>query len=120
MVDSIRGNKGLQPLDPLKKTGKVDSSKSKDQSGKADFASELKQASQAATTAQAGSARQSAGSTPVQFSPMMQHLGKVSDEMDVERTAKLQELKQQIAEGNYQPDLKKVAASLLYFVAKGK
>lgn len=39
---------------------------------------------------------------------------------DPERTEKLQMLKQQIREGEYQPDLVKVAESLINFLSKNK
>ena len=122
MVDSIHGRKGPGPLEPLKRAQKADEAgKAKKGAGAADFAAELKNADR---TAQ-GPAKTAAGApqapiTGVQFSPVLHDLDKVRDAMDVERAAKVQSLKQQVAEGNYQPDLKKVAASLLYFVAKGK
>ncbi|MFA6686864.1 MAG: flagellar biosynthesis anti-sigma factor FlgM [Desulfuromonas sp.] len=37
---------------------------------------------------------------------------------DVARSARVAELKQQVAEGSYQPDLKKVAGSLVQFLAQ--
>jgi negative regulator of flagellin synthesis FlgM len=37
---------------------------------------------------------------------------------DVERSARVAELKQQVADGSYQPDLKKVAGSMLQFLAQ--
>jgi negative regulator of flagellin synthesis FlgM len=37
---------------------------------------------------------------------------------DVERSARVAELKQQVADGSYQPDLKKVAGSILQFLAQ--
>jgi negative regulator of flagellin synthesis FlgM len=36
----------------------------------------------------------------------------------VERSARVAELKQQVADGSYQPDLKKVAGSMLQFLAQ--
>lgn len=38
---------------------------------------------------------------------------------DTERTARVQELKEQIANGEYDPDLNKVASSLLKFLVNG-
>ena len=122
MVDSIHGRKGPGPLEPLKRAQKAEeTAKTKQGAGGADFAAELKNADRAAQgPAKAASGAPQAPVTGVQFSPVLHDLDKVKDAMDVERAAKVQSLKQQVAEGNYQPDLKKVAASLLYFVAKGK
>jgi negative regulator of flagellin synthesis FlgM len=36
------------------------------------------------------------------------------------RTERIQQLKAQIKEGSYEPDLKKVSASLLQFLVEGK
>ena len=44
----------------------------------------------------------------------------VAESMEVERSDKVAELKMQVADGSYQPDLKKVAASLLNFLAEGR
>ena len=38
---------------------------------------------------------------------------------DTERAARIQELKAQVASGEYQPDLNKVASSLLKFLING-
>lgn len=38
---------------------------------------------------------------------------------DAERTARVQELKAQVANGEYDPDLNKVASSLLKFLVEG-
>lgn len=38
---------------------------------------------------------------------------------DAERTARVQELKAQVANGQYEPDLNKVASSLLKFLVEG-
>jgi negative regulator of flagellin synthesis FlgM len=59
----------------------------------------------------------------VQFSAVLQdvHRAKESESaMSVERTAKVQALKAQIAEGSYKPDLHKVASSLLQFIVEEK
>ncbi|OQY18229.1 MAG: flagellar biosynthesis anti-sigma factor FlgM [Desulfobacteraceae bacterium 4572_35.1] len=44
----------------------------------------------------------------------------VAETQEAERTNKIAELKAQIADGSYQPDLKKVASSLLTFIAEGR
>lgn len=55
--------------------------------------------------------------------PVLNNSGYVADvdeTIAAERTAKIEELKLQVAEGSYQPDLKKVASSLLTFIAEGR
>lgn len=62
-------------------------------------------------------------SDKVAFSTVMQNVNQarqMSSPADVERTEKVQALKQQVAEGNYRPDMNKVASSLLRFIAEGK
>lgn len=59
----------------------------------------------------------------VQFSAVLQDVNKAketSSTMSTERAARVAELKAQVAEGSYKPDLKKVASSLLQFLAEEK
>lgn len=59
----------------------------------------------------------------VQFSSVLQDVNKAkatSQSGDAARTERIQELKAQIKEGSYEPDLKKVSASLLQFLVEGK
>ncbi len=59
----------------------------------------------------------------VQFSAVLQDVHKAKQgesTMGAERAAKVEALKAQVAEGSYQPDLKKVAASLLQFIVEEK
>ena len=59
----------------------------------------------------------------VQFSSVLQDVNKAkatSQSSDAARTERIQELKAQIKEGSYEPDLKKVSASLLQFLVEGK
>jgi negative regulator of flagellin synthesis FlgM len=44
----------------------------------------------------------------------------VSETQELARASKIEELKLQVADGSYQPDLKKVASSLLTFLAEGR
>ena len=44
----------------------------------------------------------------------------VTSAQDARRAARVNELKQQVASGNYQPDLQQVAASLLKYLANGE
>jgi negative regulator of flagellin synthesis FlgM len=59
----------------------------------------------------------------VRFSTVLQDVNKAkaaSQSGNTERAERVQQLKAQIAEGSYQPDLKKVSASLLQFLVEGK
>jgi negative regulator of flagellin synthesis FlgM len=64
-----------------------------------------------------------AGQDKVQFSSILQDVNKAkaaTQSGDVERAERIQQLKAQIKEGSYEPDLKKVSASLLQFLVEGK
>lgn len=59
----------------------------------------------------------------VQFSSMLQevsHAKGANSATNTDWSEKVRTLKEQIASGNYQPDLHKVAASLLRFLVEGK
>lgn len=63
------------------------------------------------------------GEDKVQFSSVLQDVNKAKGAAagsDVERAARVQELKAQIKEGSYQPDLQKVSASLLQFLVENR
>ncbi len=63
------------------------------------------------------------GADQVRFSDVLQDVHKTKQSestMGAERAAKVQALKAQVAEGSYQPDLKKVASSLLQFIVEEK
>jgi len=94
MVDKIYGGKGFGPLGTVNRPWKAGAGRKSGEAGKADrvdFSSALQQASKA----QAPSATQ-----------------------ETARAEKLQALKAQIENGTYQPDLEKVASSLLPFILK--
>jgi negative regulator of flagellin synthesis FlgM len=58
------------------------------------------------------------GVDQVKFSSVLQEMQRTQETSSVagtERAQKIQTLKEQIAEGSYQPDLEKVAASLVDF-----
>ena len=64
-----------------------------------------------------------AGEDKVQFSSVLQDVNKARGAAagsDVERAARVQELKAQIKEGSYEPDLQKVSASLLQFLVENR
>ena len=59
----------------------------------------------------------------VQFSSVLQDVHKAQamrGASSSERAERVQELKAQIADGTYEPDLQKVASSLLQFLVEGK
>ncbi len=63
------------------------------------------------------------GQDKVQFSSVLQDVNKakaVTQGNDVERAERVQQLKEQIKDGSYEPDLKKVSASLLQFLVEGR
>ena len=63
------------------------------------------------------------GTDQVQFSSVLQDVNKAQvakKSSDSARADRVQEIKAQIADGSYKPDLDKVASSLLQFMFKGK
>jgi negative regulator of flagellin synthesis FlgM len=63
------------------------------------------------------------GADQVQFSSVLQDVHKAQaakNGSNSERADRVQELKAQIADGSYRPDLDKVATSLLQFLHEGK
>ena len=95
MTEKINFGKGIGPVDALNKTRRVKTSQndeSKSVSDRVDFSSVLQEATKTKET------------TPV---------------VDQARAEKLQALKAQIDSGTYQPDLEKVAESLLKFIVEG-
>ncbi len=93
MVDKIIGGRGLGPLETVKRTGKPAAGQKSGSSDKVSFSSMLQEADKA----QASKAPQESA-----------------------RATKLQALKEQIDSGSYQPDLGKVAASLLPFIMEDR
>jgi len=64
-----------------------------------------------------------AGEDKVQFSSVLQDVHKAqaaTNTTSSERTERIAELKAQIADGSYEPDLNKVSASLLQFLVEGR
>jgi len=65
----------------------------------------------------------SSGEDTVQFSSILQEVNKAqasTPTTSTERAEKLQELKAQIQDGSYEPDLQKVSSSLLKFLVEGR
>lgn len=95
-INKIYGNNGIGPIDRTRTSNRV-----KEADGKTE----------------------SSGSDKVQFSEVLQQVNRAkeaSPSADVERAEKLQALKEQIEAGTYRPDTRKVAASLLKFIAGNK
>jgi negative regulator of flagellin synthesis FlgM len=72
---------------------------------------------------QADKKAEGTGLDKVQFSSVLQDVNKAkttTQSGDVERAERIQQLKAQIKEGSYEPDLQKVSASLLQFLVEGK
>ena len=67
-------------------------------------------------TAKTEGKEESSFSSALQGASAAQAAGKVEDP---ERAARVQELKAQVSSGQYEPDLNKVASSLLKFLAEG-
>ncbi len=94
MVDRIGGNKGFGPLGTIQRSGKTGAAKKSDSAQKGDrvdFSSALQNATKTRAT---------------------------GETQETARSEKLQALKAQIENGTYQPDLNKVASSLLPFILK--
>ncbi len=63
------------------------------------------------------------GEDKVQFSSVLQDVHKARNSgktTDTERMERIAEIKAQVANGSYEPDLNKVSASLLEFLVEGK
>lgn len=86
---------------------------------KVSFSSVLQQASQTQQLTPSVATQPLEGLNPALLN-VPAYVQDVSESQEAARTAKLEELKLQIAEGSYQPDLKKVASSLLTFLAEGR
>ncbi len=95
MSVEFRGVAGLGQIGNIKKTGKAQSD------------------------AKAGSTQ---GSDQVQFSSVLQDVNKAQAGADEnsDRAQRVAELKEQVANGSYEPDLNKVASSLLQFLMEDK
>ncbi len=80
----------------------------------------LKNAEKSQAGKKAGEAQ---GPDQVQFSSILQDVQKAqtsSGNIQAQRQERVQEIKAQIADGSYRPDLNKVAASLMQFILEDK
>jgi negative regulator of flagellin synthesis FlgM len=78
-------------------------------------------AAKGAQKAKSGKLDQAPPTDRVEFSAVLQQVGRpgeVSGSAAAQRAQKIAEIKAQVASGNYQPDLTKVAASLLKFISE--
>jgi negative regulator of flagellin synthesis FlgM len=96
MAIKINGDRGIDPLGGVRKSQKTQNVKGAEKrqtTDRVDFSSVLQEMNQAKeTTSTSGTARME----------------------------KVQALKEQVVSGNYRPDLRKVAASLLRFLVRGR
>ncbi|EAT15835.1 flagellar biosynthesis anti-sigma factor FlgM [Desulfuromonas acetoxidans] len=122
MTMRIDGDKGLIPQNSVKKTQQQQGAKDAEKgaaSDKVSFSSVLQQAGQTQETAAPLKAQPLEGlNAPLLNAPA--YVQDVNETQETARAAKVEELKAQIADGSYQPDLKKVAGSLLKFIAEGR
>jgi len=72
---------------------------------------------------EAGKTGEGSKASQVEFSSVLQDVHKAqsgSSTEETERAARVQQLKQQVADGSYAPDIQKVASSLLQFLVENK
>ncbi len=73
--------------------------------------------------AEAGKTADSSKSDHVEFSSVLKGVheaGSTQNAETAQRAARVEELKEQVASGSYQPDIQKVATSLLQFLVENK
>ncbi|MEA3466145.1 MAG: flagellar biosynthesis anti-sigma factor FlgM [Thermodesulfobacteriota bacterium] len=123
MTMRIDGDKSLIQQKPVQKArqqqqGATESAKTNN-ADKVSFSAVLQQAGQTKNVATPALSRPVEGLTaPLLNTPT--YVQDVAETQETERAGKIEELKLQVAEGSYQPDLKKVATSLLTFIAQGR
>jgi negative regulator of flagellin synthesis FlgM len=70
---------------------------------------------------QSGATGEAKKTDQVEFSSVLQHVHKAQaggSGAEIERAARVQQLKEQVANGTYEPDIHKVAASLLQYLVE--
>ena len=116
----IQGDKGLlQPTQVKRTQAKTEGAEAKQghNEDKVSFSSVLQQASKSGALVAPPTTTGIEGLRP----PVLEAAASAEAPTpldDVARSARVAELKQQVAEGSYQPDLKKVAGSLVQFLAQ--
>jgi|GEM_PF-267581 len=123
MTMRINGDQGMIQQGPVKKVQAKQESVAETGKGQAadkvSFSAVLQQASQTKGAAMPVPSQPIDGLTaPLLNAP--NYVQDVAETQEAERASKVEELKLQVAEGSYQPDLKKVATSLLKFMAEGR
>lgn len=116
----IQGDKGLLQPNQVKRTqGRTESAEARQDQGKdkASFSSVLQQASKSGGVVAPPANAGIEGLRPPMLEPTAATEA-VTQTDDVQRSERVAELKQQVSEGSYQPDLKKVGGSLLQFLAQ--
>ncbi len=123
MTMKINNDKSLLQQFTVNKTRKeqpgVGESAKGQTADKVSFSSVLQQASQTKQLAPAVAKQSLDGLNPALLNTPT-YVQDVGESQEAARAGKIEELKLQIAEGSYQPDLKKVASSLLNFLAEGR
>lgn len=116
----IQGDKGvLQPNQVKRTQGKTDGTDARQgqNEDKVSFSSVLQQASKSGGVVAPPANAGIEGLRPPVLEPTASAEAATPTD-DVQRSARVAELKQQVADGSYQPDLKKVAGSLVQFLAQ--
>jgi negative regulator of flagellin synthesis FlgM len=119
----INGDKGLLPQNTVRKApqeqqGTTEAGNVKN-ADKVSFSAVLQQASETQSVSSPVGKQQLEGLNPAMLKdPTFVH--DVSETQQLERANKIEELKLQVADGSYKPDLNKVASSLLQFLAEGR
>lgn len=123
MTMRISGDQGMIQQGSVKKVQAKQESVADTGKGQAvdkvSFSAVLQQVSQTQGAAMPAPSRPIEGLTaPLLNTPT--YVQDVAETQEAERASKVEELKLQVADGSYQPDLKKVATSLLTFMAEGR
>ncbi|SDE26586.1 flagellar biosynthesis anti-sigma factor FlgM [Desulfuromonas thiophila] len=118
----IHGDKNLLPTSQVKPSTKTAEQAGEGRTSAGDKVSFSSVLQQQAPTAGSSLAPPTSYSFEGLHAPRFEELTATeatSSATDLQRAARLEELKQQVAEGSYQPDLKQVAGSLLKFLGQG-
>lgn len=123
MTMRINGDQGMIQQPAVKKVQAKQESVAETSKGQAtdkvSFSAVLQQASQTQAAAMPAPSQPIEGLTAPRVNTPT-YVQDVAEAQEAERATRVAELKLQVAEGSYQPDLKKVATSLLTFIAEGR
>jgi len=119
----INGDKSMLPPTTVRKTATEQPGPTAADKGnnvdKVSFSAVLKQASETQPLSSSATMPQLDGLNPAMLKDPT-YVQDVVETQQLERANKIAELKLQVADGSYKPDLKKVASSLLQFLAEGR